>query len=288
MTLPSGTRAQRALHRLVLAAALSFGLSGYKSVESLFAPSAELWERWTAHDPRSSQGIDHSAWDKILARYLQTSPGDINRFSYGAVTASDREALDGYLNALSATAVSGYARNEQYAFWINLYNALTVDVVLDHYPVDSIRDIDISPGLFADGPWDKELIEVEGEALTLNDIEHRILRPIWREPRTHYAVNCASNGCPNLLPRAFTAANTEELLSAAAADYVNHPRGVSVSSDRITVSKIYDWFGEDFGGDETAILNHLLDHASPDLAARIRAVGKIHDTAYDWALNAAE
>ena len=85
-------------------------------------------------------------------------------------------------------------------------------VVLDHYPVDGIRDIDISPGLFAGGPWDKKLVEIEGDDVSLNDIEHRILRPIWRDPCIHYAVNCASIGCSNLRPTAFTAANAERCL----------------------------------------------------------------------------
>ena len=102
---------------------------------------------------------------------------------------------------LSGVAIGGYAPDEQRAFWINLYHALTVRVILSHYPVSGIREIDISPGLFARGPWDRKLIPVEGVELTLNDIEHRILRPIWRDPRVHYALNCASLGCPDLRRR---------------------------------------------------------------------------------------
>ncbi len=101
---------------------------------------------------------------------------------------------------LAATSADRLRRAEQFPFWINLYNALTVKVVLDHYPVEIIRDIDISPGLFADGPWGKKLVTVEGEALSLDDIEHRILRPIWKDPRLHYVLNCAALGVPIFSP----------------------------------------------------------------------------------------
>ena len=137
----------------------------------------------------------------------------------------NKRRLNSYVAGLTAIPISRYNRSEQRAYWINLYNALTVKLVLEHYPIGSIRDIDISPGLFADGPWKRKLVEVENEVLSLNDIEHRILRPIWRDPLIHYAVNCASVGCPNLLTMAFTAANTDDLLNAAALDYINSPRG---------------------------------------------------------------
>ncbi len=168
-----------------------------------------------------------------------------------------------------------------------LYNALTVKVVLDHYPVDGIRDIDFSPGLFADGPWDKKLVEIEGEDVSLNDIEHRILRPIWRDPRIHYAVNCASIGCPNLQPTAFTAANTDALLAAAAQAYVNHPRGARVEGGKLIVSSIYVWFQEDFGGNDAGVISHLRRYADPGLRSRLSRIERIGDHFYDWSLNGA-
>ena len=278
---------RRGAGRLLLAA-LALPLAGIASLEALFAPKAELWPRWQAHDPASAETLDHAAWDRLLRRYLTRDAAGLNRFDYGAVGAADRAALDGYLAALAARSVGRLDRAEQRAYWINLYNALTVQVVLAHYPVESIQDIDISPGLFASGPWDKTLIAVEGEALTLNDIEHRILRPIWRDPRIHYAVNCASVGCPNLQTRAFTAANTDALLEAAARDYVASPRGLALADGRLTVSSIYVWFNEDFGGSDAGVIAHLRQYAAPDLAARLAQVTAIFGHAYDWRLNDAE
>ena len=162
---------------------------------------------------------------------MKPSPDGVNRVAYGKVAPQDKQALASYVDRLSKVQVTKLARSEQLPYWINLYNAATVKVVLDHYPVESILKIDISPGLFAKGPWKKKLLTVEGEAVSLDDIEHRILRPIWKDPRTHYAVNCASLGCPNLQPRAFTAGNMDELLDAGARAYVNHPRGARVFSN---------------------------------------------------------
>ncbi len=248
------------------------------------APSAKPWPQWEAHSPDSKQTIDHSAWDRWLGKLVRPAADGINRLAYNAVTAAERAALRGYIDALTALEISRYNRAEQRAYWINLYNALTVDIVLEHYPLESIRDI--SSGLFSSGPWKLELARVEGIDLTLDDIEHRILRPIWRDPRIHYAVNCASLGCPNLQPRAFTAANTEDLLERGAREFVNHERGARVVGGRLEVSSIYDWFDDDFGGNDAGVIEHLRRYADADLAAALESIERISGDSYDWRLNA--
>jgi len=274
-----------AVGRSMAVAALAFLLTGYISVEALFAPKAELWERWTAHDAEASAVTDHGAWDAFLAAYVSEAEDGVNRVVYARVTDTDKEALGAYVDRLAAIPISRYDRAEQRAYWINLYNALTVQIILDHYPVESIRDIDISPGLLADGPWDKTLVQVEGVAISLNDIEHRILRPIWRDPRLHYAVNCASLGCPNLQPVAFTAANAESLLESAARAYINHPRGARIVGGVLSVSSIYVWFQEDFGNSDAGVIAHVRQYADPDLAAGLNAIKRISGHDYDWHLN---
>ncbi len=252
---------------------------------ALAAPKAELWERWTAHDPSSSAVIDHSAWDGFIAANLRGGDDGVARIAYGEVSAADRAALDGYLESLSRVRIGAYSRDEQRAYWINLYNAVTVDIVFEHYPLDSIRDI--SSGLFSSGPWKLDLVRVEGEDLSLDDIEHRILRPIWRDPRIHYAVNCASLGCPNLQPGAFTAANTEALLERGAREFVNHERGARIVGGKLEVSSIYDWFDADFGGNDRGVIEHLRRYAEPELDAALGSIERISDDSYDWRLNAA-
>lgn len=254
-------------------------------VRVMAAPKAELWPRWQAQDPASATRVDHGAWDGFLRRYVVESADGINRLRYGRVAPADKSALDAYVAMLATQRVSALARAEQRALWINLYNALTVKVVIEAYPISSIRDIRISPGLFAAGPWGKKLVRLEDEPLSLDDIEHRILRPIWNDPRTHYAVNCASTGCPNLQTRAYTAANMEQLLEAGARAYVNHPRGAEVSAGRLTASSIYVWFASDFGGSDAGVLAHLRRHADAPLATALAGVSRIAQDRYDWSLN---
>ena len=178
-----------------------------------------------------------------------------------------------------------FRRSEQYAYWVNLYNATTVQVVLDHYPVNSIMDIGISPGWFARGPWGKKLLKIEGQELSLNDIEHRILRPIFKDPRTHYALNCASLGCPNLSKVAFTGGNYDALLESAARSYINHPRGVRFHKGKLEVSSIYEWFKDDFGGDDRSVIAHLTTYADTELKQQLANIRKISDDDYNWSLN---
>ncbi len=249
------------------------------------APKPDLWARWTAHDANATRTVDHAVWSRLLGRYIKTDTSGVNRFDYQAVGRDDRRLLDGYIDGLARTGVSTLNRAEQKAYWINLYNALTIQVVLEHYPVESIKDIRISPGFFSSGPWGAKLVTVEGEKLTLNDIEHRILRPIWRDPRIHYGVNCASVGCPNLADTAYTGATVEAMLDAAAVAFINHPRGVRARQGRLEVSSIYDWFEVDFGGDDAGVIAHIRMFANAELLARLDGIRRISDDSYDWMLN---
>jgi hypothetical protein len=253
------------------------------------APRAELWPRWQKYDAASAQKADHSAWNRFLKKYLVAPhPSGVNRVRYASVSPEERKALRSYLDKLQALPMSSYNRHEQRAYWINLYNALTVEVVLSRYPVESIREIAISPGLFSRGPWDAKMLLIEGEKLSLNDIEHRILRPIWKDPRLHYAVNCASLGCPNLQLEGYNAENAEALLEKGAREYINHPRGLAIRNGRLTVSSIYEWFKEDFGTNREALMQHWLRYAEAGLADALTAYrgGLNHD--YDWRLNGPE
>ncbi len=228
---------------------------------------------------------DHSSWESILQHYVVTSAGDrISRLQYGKVSIPDRKRLKRYIADLSALDPKTFSKNEAFAYWANLYNALTVDLILEHYPIESIRDIKLS--FLAFGPWKMKLVTVSGERLTLDDIEHGILRAGWDDPRVHYALNCASIGCPNLRVEAFTSNQLERQLDDAARDYINHPRGVRVDeTGRLIVSSIYKWFREDFGDTDQDVINHFLVYADSPLANQLRSVRQISDYEYSWVLN---
>lgn len=250
-------------------------------------PKSDLWDRWTAHQPGNPDDVDHSAWNAFLAGYRRDgAPDGIIRVDYATVTQADRALLDDYIAGLENTNIDRYDRPAQKAYWFNFYNAATVQVILDAYPVSTIRDVDISPGLFSNGPWGARLWTVRGEAVSLDDMEHRILRPIWRDPRIHYGVNCASLGCPNLAPKAFTAENTEEMLDALARTFINHARAAFVDErGRLTVSSIYEWFQNDFGGSERGVLNHMRQYASAALIRTLEGRTDYDRHDYDWSLN---
>lgn len=255
------------------------------SLPALGAPKADLWERWATHGAGKAAAIDHTDWDAFLQKYVKPGKDGINRVSYGRVSKADRQQLDAYVQKMQAVAIGKFARPEQRAYWINLYNATTVKLILDHYPVASITRINISPGFFSKGPWGKKLLKIENEAVSLDDIEHRILRPIWPDPRVHYACNCASIGCPNLAATAYTPANMEELLDAGARAYVNHPRGAKVANGKLTVSSIYQWYISDFGGNDQGVIEHLRKYAQPELLSKLKGISRISGGQYDWALN---
>lgn len=252
----------------------------------LSAPSSRLIDdRWT----RSGDGADPDAapWADMLARRVAPGPDGVARFDYAGVTSQEAAALRNWLAGYQAVDPATLSRPAQMAFWVNLYNAKTVDLVLEAYPVDSIRKI--KGGLFNLGPWDEKVMKVAGQDLSLDDVEHGVLRPIWRDPRIHYAVNCASIGCPDLVARPFHSTRLEEMLESAARAYVAHPRGAAVEDGRLLVSSIYSWFEEDFGGSELGVLTHLSRYAPPGLApeldARLARAEGYDDHRYDWALN---
>ena len=257
------------------------------STPALPAPNAEYWELWDQANASNTQTIDHSQWQTLLDQYLYQDANAVNRFKYTKAVVS-LLALKNYLDKLQSIDPRNYPRDEQMAYWINLYNALTVYLVVEHISIKgsapaSIKSVGKS--FFRVGPWNDKRISVAGQPVSLNDIEHRILRPIWQDDRIHFVVNCASIGCPNLQPFAFTANNVEQLLSQSAVEFLSHPRGVSQNGNSLKLSSIFKWYGEDFGTDTSAILSRLTLLANGSLNPQLANFeGKIHYH-YNWNLN---
>ena len=260
------------------------GACATAKIEAAFIPKAEALPGWSAHDATSTAAIDHAVWDAFLKTYLKTDSTGLNRVAYAAVSAEDDRDLRAYITSLESIEISAYNRNEQFAFWANLYNALTIRTILDHYPVPSIRKIG-GGGPLSTGPWDQKMTTIEGRDLSLHDIESRIMRPIWNDPRVHYAVNCAAIGCPNLRMTAFRGATLDADLDTQARAYVNDPRGVEISDGKLKVSSIYAWYAEDFGDTDATIIAHLKQYAEEDLKQQLAGISSINSYAYDWGLN---
>lgn len=254
------------------------------SIEKAFVAKSKLHHSiWKKHDPSSSLVVDHSAWSRFLANYTAKNSRGINLVAYGSVSNADKKALENYLAVLQTTDVTRLNRNEQYAFWLNLYNASVVNVVLNNKPVSSVLKIKSNPLDFK-GPFNDPVATVNGKTLTPDIIESGIVRPIWNDPNLHYGFNCAALGCPNVQPKAFTGKNVKSLLEEAAREYVNDPRGITFRNGSIIASKIYFWYSEDFGG-EKGVIKHVMQYANPALKQKLKGKTKIKAYEYDWRLN---
>ena len=231
----------------------------------------------------SQASVSHAAFTNILQKYVSAPDAEgLTHFNYGGLRANraDKAALDNYIKSLEATNPKALSPNEAIAYYANLYNAVTVQVVTDNYPVSSIKKL----GPLNSGPWKKNLFTINGVPSSLNNVEHDILRKQFPSPYVHYMVNCASVGCPNLLDTAWDARTLKSERGKAAAAYINSPRGVQLTSKGLKISSIFKWFKEDFGG-KSGTLRHIRKYAGPELARAIDNGAQIVDYGYDWSLN---
>ncbi len=244
-----------------------------------------LWPKWAVNNPLSQKTISHQLWQEFLTRRVITNEENIHLVDYQHMTKIDHHLLKTYLKNMSKIHIDSYNRHEQLAYWINIYNALTVQTVANYYPVTTIQEVNISPGLFSVGPWGANLITIENTMLTLDDINNRIIRPIWNDSRTHYALNNASIGAPNLSRKAYQGSILEEQLNNATSTYINSLRGVNVIEGRLIISKLYDWYAEDFGVTKQDIIIHLLQFAKEPLKSQLNHINSIDNYMYNWHLN---
>lgn len=250
---------------------------------SFAVPEIDYWSLWDKSIESNTQRIDHSALDEILRTYVVSRhKSGINRFRYSDVSAPHRKQIDAYVKKITAVDPRDYSRAEQKAYWLNLYNALTLQLILANYPVDSIENI---PGPGA-GPWDKKIAKVAGEDISLNDIENRILRPIWQDHKVIFGLACAGLGCPNVQPLAFTADNCQDLLKESGREFVNNSRGVDLKNGELHASKLFDWYKVDFAKNDKDLLKVFARYMEDNKALYLLGFTGTIQYAHDWRLNA--
>jgi len=210
---------------------------------------------------------DHSVWDRFLKLHV-SSAGVVN---YKGILANKPE-LNAYCKNLADHPIKeDWSRNEKMAYWINAYNAFTIKLIIDNYPVAKIIDLE------GGKPWDKKWIKLGAKIYSLNQIENDILRPVYKEPRIHFAVNCAAKSCPPLLNRAWTAANLESNFEKQSKAFINNVKYNQISDGAANLSKIFDWYGEDFGD--------LRSYINKYSSQKIGDGDEIKFMEYDWRLN---
>lgn len=212
----------------------------------------------------------HQIWDALLQKYVSES-GIVNYKGF----IKEQAKFESYLQELAKeTPNESWSRNEQMAYWINAYNAFTVKLIIDNYPLKSILD------LKGGKPWDDPFFELNGQAFTLNKIEHEILRPTFKDARIHFAVNCASFSCPKLHNRAYTADNLEDLLNSMAKNFINNPAKNNIAEKNAEISKIFEWYADDFKTEGT-----LVDFLNKYSTRKLTSTANISYKDYNWELN---
>ncbi len=209
----------------------------------------------------------HKIWDQLLQKYV-SSAGKVNYKGFK----QSKTQLNAYLDELAKNPVQDkWSKAEKMAYWINAYNAFTIKLIVDNYPVSSITK------LHNGKPWDVKWIKLGNQTYSLNNIENDILRPQFKDARIHFAVNCAAKSCPPLLNRAWTAENLDQYLNQQAKAFINHATYNKISVSAVQLSKIFEWYGEDFGD----IINYLNKYAT----IKIKSNATVKYIEYDWALN---
>jgi hypothetical protein len=226
----------------------------------------------------SMDTVDHSLYGDLLKKYVKN--GIVNYQGF-----KDEEAnLDQYLKVLEQTNTQELSRNEQLAFYINAYNAWTIKLVLSGYP--GIKSIKALGSIFK-SPWKKEIARIDGQVISLDDIEHGIIRPRFQDPRIHFAVNCAAKSCPPLISEPYWGNTLDQQLDASTRAFINDPASNRMEGNVLRVSKIFDWYEKDF---KEGIIPFFENYAEGNLKENLEAYRgqiKIKYFAYDWALNGA-
>ena len=220
----------------------------------------------------------HAAWDALLKKWVDDK-GMVNYKGFK----QDRKQLQAYLRTLETHPPDEkkWSRDEQLAYWINAYNAYTIDLVLQHYPIKSIKDVKPGPLIpFVNSPWDIKFINIGGKELDLNNIEHSIIRPKFKEPRIHFALVCAAYSCPELRQEAYVAERLDAQLADQARSFLRDPAQNSVRADKLELSKILDWYSGDFTEGRT-----LQEAVSTYSGIPVNKNARITYRDYNWKLN---
>jgi hypothetical protein len=223
-----------------------------------------------------SRPVTHELWDALLKKHVRAD-GMVDYKGF----VRDSNELNCYLRVLESAHPNdkSWSRNEQMVYWINAYNAYTIQLIVRNYPMSSIKDIKKGVA-FVNSVWDLKFIRIQGFTYDLNNIEHNILRPVFKDARIHAAINCASFSCPKLLPEAYTADKLDTQLDTAMRGFVNDPLRNRISPEKAEISEIFKWFKGDFERDGS-----LRDFLNKYSVVKITEKTDISHIDYDWALN---
>jgi len=222
------------------------------------------------------QTLNHGRWTDLLQMYVHNGVVDYGGFKV------EESKLDRYLDVLATTDPNRLSHDEQFAFFINAYNAWTIKLILTAWPdVQSIKDL----GGFLKTPWQKAFVSLNGGTMTLDDIEHRILRPRFKDPRVHFAINCAAVSCPPLRSEAYVGHRIDEQLNDSTRSFLNDSKNYRFEGHQFYISRIFKWFGEDFNDDPLGFYLKFAEEPLKTDLEKSQSDIDIEYLDYNWALN---
>ncbi len=244
----------------------------------LAAPKAKQIDFWNDSEEESGLKIDYSAWDSLLKKFVITDhPSRLNRFDYESVSEGDKLALDGFVDYIQKMDPRQLTKQRQKAYWLNLFNAGLIQQVLKSEPEDSIKDI-------SGNLWKRKRFYIAMQKMSLDDVEHGVLRPIFKDPRIHFSLVAGTVGSANILPVAFTGDNVEQLIEENTKEFLSHSRGVRNDNGKLVLSRIFNWYQADFGGNFEGVKSFIKPYAPQSLAPILIDARKAKYQ-YDWSLN---
>ncbi|AQG82558.1 DUF547 domain-containing protein [Spirosoma montaniterrae] len=237
-----------------------------------------LFSALTAFREPAAAPVDHGAYDQLLRKHVDAK-GLVDYKGFK----KDEKAFNQYLDMLSKNPpTASWPKNEQMAYWINAYNAYTIRLILDHYPLKSIKDIGSSIKIpFVTTPWAKKFIKIGNETISLDNIEHGTLRKKFDDPRIHFALVCASISCPRLRNEAFTADKLDKQLDDQGSDFLNNASKNKIGKDAAQLSKYFDWYKGDWNDNGQSVVKWVNKYAN----TKISPSTKISFLDYNWNLN---
>lgn len=223
-----------------------------------------------------SFSLDHSFWDELTKSHVND-----NGFPNYKGFIQDSLKFNRYLDQLTSNhPKESWSSNERKAFWINAYNAFTIKLIVDNYPVETIKDL--GGGIYrVNTPWDIKFIQIEDKTYHLNDLEHNILRKEWSDPRIHAAVNCASISCPRLMKGAYLAEQLDEQLDRQMKAFIHDTTKNKIGEKEVKLSKLFKWFSGDFKVEHLSVIDYINSYSD----VKIKKSAKVEYFDYDWGLN---
>ncbi len=213
--------------------------------------------------------VNYRGWKDLLQKNV-TTKGKVDYAGFRR----DIKDLNSFLRGLSQTQINPqWSKKDKMAFWINVYNAYTVKLVVDNFPLESIKQLN--------SPWAKKFFTIDGKQMSLGDVEHKILRN-FGDPRIHFAINCASASCPRLIQIPYTAENLDRLLERQTEEFINDPFYNTISGYAVNVSKLFDWYKKDFKATDGSVVNFINKYSKTPISNQKEKGYK----AYDWSINA--